>query len=196
MVRVLVTGGIGSGKSYVCRVLKAMGIPVYDADMAVKRLYDEDAELLRKIQGIAGESVVVDGKLDRKALAKRLFTDATLKHEIESVVFPAVIDDFKNWCSCQIGKIAILESAIALENESLRCMYDNVISVVAPMNVRIERAMRRDGSTYEQILSRINNQWSDEDRSAVADYIVINDSETPLLPQLESLFMNLKKICQ
>lgn len=187
MVRILVTGGIGCGKSYVISVLNAMGIPSFDSDAAVKRLYDEDAELLNKIKAIVGDEVVSGGRIDRKYLAGRIFNDGKIKREVEDVVFPAVIADFERWCGAQESDTVLIESAIALENEMLRCLYDKVLVVTAPLETRIERAMRRDGAARSQIEARINSQWGDEQRCSAADYIVNNDSVSPLLPQLEMI---------
>jgi len=185
MKRVLITGGIGSGKSFVIGIMNAMGFPSYDSDSRVKELYEEDKNLLAQIRDIVGDDVVVDGHLHKKRFAELIFNDTDIKNGVEGVVFPAIISDFEKWCSNHQSDIVILESAIALEKSALKGMYDEAVVVTAPEDLRISRAMARDNSSREQVLSRMTNQWSDEQRNSVADYIIENDGVVPLLPQIE-----------
>lgn len=184
----LVTGGIGSGKSYVIGVLKAMGIASYDSDRRAKELYDEDSALLGRICKIAGNDVVKDNRLQKHILAERIFNNEALKREVEAAVFPAVIADFEKWKKNQSGELVIMESAIALEKDIFKGFFDKVIVVTAPVETRIKRAMSRDNVSRELIMQRMANQWSDDQRLAVADYVINNDSVAPLLPQLEMIY--------
>lgn len=181
---ILCTGGIGSGKSYVIKAFNAMGVPSYDTDLAAKRLYDTDSQLLLQIAAIAGEDVLKDGKLDRKALAGKIFADKGMLSEIEAAVHPAVIRDFVKWEEKQSSGIVILESAILLEKPALLEVVDYVLTVSAPVELRVERAMRRDNVPRETVERRMSSQWSDAEREARADFVIINDERHQIVPEI------------
>lgn len=180
----LCTGGIGSGKSFVVKIFEAMGVPVYDCDSSAKSIYDRDPELLSNLRRLAGGQIVNDGRLDRKAFAERIFGDRELLRKVEALVHPAVMRDFERWKSHRNAEIVIIESAIMLEKPGLSQMVDKVVSVVAPQEVRIGRVMERDHCSREDVLSRINSQWSDAQRMAASDWVINNDGEEALLPQI------------
>ena len=186
MMKVLLcTGGIGSGKSFVVRILQAMGCPAYDCDARARALYDEDPALLQGVVALAGRGVLGEnGRLDRKALAARIFADSGLRDRIEALVHPAVIRDFMAWRDALSAPLAVLESAILLEHPQYRPLYDKVLVVSAPEEVRIARVQARDGVSREAVLQRMAAQWSEEKRRAAADFIIENDGEQALLPQL------------
>lgn len=186
---ILCTGGIGSGKSYVIRLLNELGVPSYDCDSRAKMLYDEDPQLLDDVARIAGTQVLCEGRLDRTALASAIFTDSTLLTRIESVVHPAVSRDFDKWKADKEVPLVLIESAIMLEKPSLSGLYDYVLAVAAPEEVRISRAIARDGSTQEQVRARLANQWSDAQRAENADFVVNNDGKSAILPQI-LIFLN------
>ncbi len=177
-----VTGGIGSGKSYVVRMFAALGVPVYDADSRTKRLYDEDRGLLGTLQ-----------ELDRQYMAGRIFSDRCLLEKVEALVFPEVIADFRTWKKrVADAPFAIMESAIYLEKPALAGVADKVLTVLCPEDVRIGRVMARSGMSREQVLARMANQWSDERRTAASDYVIVSDFRHPLLPQVESVYIDMK----
>jgi dephospho-CoA kinase len=181
---ILCTGGIGSGKSYVIRLLNELGVPSYDCDVRAKALYDEDPQLLDDVARIAGGQVVRDGRLDRTALASAIFSDNAILSKIEAVVHPAVARDFDRWKTSTDAPLVVIESAIMLEKPALSNMYDYVLAVVAPEEVRIGRAMARDGSTKAQVRARMANQWSDAQRAESADFVLNNDGKSAILPQV------------
>lgn len=188
-----VTGGIGSGKSYVVRMFAALGIPVYDADLRTKRLYDEDRGLLGALQAILGPGLVKDGRLDRQYMAGRIFSDRCLLEKVEALVFPEVIADFRTWKErVADAPFAIMESAIYLEKPALAGVADKVLTVLCPEDVRIGRVMARSGMSREQVLARMANQWSDERRTAASDYVIVSDFRHPLLPQVENVYIDMK----
>ena len=198
----LCTGGIGSGKSFVVSILQAMGCPAYDCDARAKALYDEDPALLQEVAALAGREVLTpEGQLDRKRLATRLFAEPELREKIEALVHPAVIRDFERWKAAQEAlapespapkaPFAVLESAILLEHPQYRKLYDKVLVVSAPEEIRIQRVTTRDGVSREAVLQRMASQWSEEQRRASADFIIENDGEQPLLPQIDSLWKRL-----
>jgi dephospho-CoA kinase len=188
------TGGIGSGKTYVVKAFEGLGIPGYDCDSRAKELYDEDPVLLAEVAGIAGEDVLVDGRLDRSRLAARIFSDREMLFKIESVVHPAVTRDFYGWLEEQNSKLVIFESAILLDKPYLRGIVDYVLLVTAPEELRIERVMARDGLSREAVERRLANQMSDEQRRKMADYILETNDRDAIIPQLLSIIQKWQQI--
>jgi len=189
---VLVTGGIGCGKSNIVKAFNSLGIPSYDCDAAAKRLYDTDAVLLAGVVQAAGADVLKDGKIDRRALADKIFADAGLLERINALVHPAVIRDFNSWkASCRAG-CCILESAILLENPAFDSLYDRVVAVSAPEEIRVQRTMARDGATRESVLERMSRQWTDSRREERADFVIVTDDRHPVLPELINIVEKIK----
>lgn len=195
-----VTGGIGSGKSYVVRMLAAMGVPVYDADSRTKGLYASDTGLLARLQDILGDGLLRNGVIDRGYMASRIFSDRRLLADVEAVVFPRVIADFQRWKADQeqvlegvpdAARFVIMESAVYLEKPALKGTADKVLTVICPEEVRVERVMRRSAMTRAQVLERMANQWSDERRTAVSDFVIVSDFRHPLLPQVWEVYMKM-----
>ena len=190
------TGGIGSGKSYVSRILARLGYPVYFSDERAKMLYDTDPLLLGQITALLGEEVLEGGKINRRAMAGKIFGNETLLREVEGLVHPAVLRDFRNWKEAVCRELAsagrkpafvIFESAILLESNLVKGCADKVLHVKAPYELRIERVMRRDGATRGQVEERIARQWSDSQRDSMADFVIFADSKRALLPQIENV---------
>ena len=187
------TGGIGSGKSFVSRIFAKLGYPVYFSDERAKMLYDTDKLLLEQIVQLLGEDVLENGKINRAVMAGRIFGNGELLRKVEALVHPAVLRDFENW-KCEVcadmelqGRVpafVIFESAIILESELVRGCADKILHIKAPYELRIERVMRRDGATREQIEARIARQWSDQQRDVLADFVIFADSKRALLPQI------------
>lgn len=195
-----VTGGIGSGKSYVVRMLAAMGVPVYDADSRTKGLYASDTGLLARLQDILGDGLLRNGVIDRGYMASRIFSDRRLLADVEAIVFPRVIADFQRWKADQeqalegvpdAARFVIMESAVYLEKPALKGTADKVLTVICPEEVRVERVMRRSAMTRAQVLERMANQWSDERRTAVSDFVIVSDFRHPLLPQVWGVYMKM-----
>ena len=180
----LVSGGIGSGKSFVIKTFNALGVPSYDADSRARGLYDSDPELLASVVALAGNGILRDGRLDRRALASLIFTSEDLRAGIEALVHPAVMRDFLRWRETRSESLVIMESAILPEHPELLARMDYKLAVTAPLELRIRRVMERDGSPREKELERISCQWSDAKRMAVSDYIIVNDGVQPILPQI------------
>ena len=178
----VVTGGIGSGKSEVCRILQEeFGCGVYNADQSVKRLYDEHPTLLSEMEKLTGDSLRDDeGRFVPARLAARIFTDRRLLLEVESLVFPALTDDFKRWSNGYADdRFVVFESATILEKPQLAGFGDKVIVVDAPVQTRLERACFRDGADREKVHERIRNQKlmnaiSEGNKCAEVDKIIVN----------------------
>lgn len=186
MLKIGVTGGIGSGKSTVCRLFAARGIAVYDTDAAAKRLMAEDAALRRAIEARFGEECYQEGALNRPWLARQVFGDEAALQALNRLVHPAVIADFERWATEQQSAYVVVESAILYE-AGLDQAVDRVVAVLAPERLRIERAMQRDGATEEQIRSRMAAQLSDEELHRRADVSLVNIFEEDLEAAVQEL---------
>ena len=170
MARVLgITGGIGSGKSYVCGVFRSLGCKVYDSDSRTKELYDEKPEILSGLVKILGKGILKKGKLDRKAMAAIIFGDRNLLEKVKEFVYPFVMEDFRLWKRWKRGTV-IFESAVILENGYVRSFVDKTLVVTAPLKERVRRVMERDGSSEEQVRARLASQVSDKERLRLADF--------------------------
>lgn len=186
MMKVGITGGIGSGKSTVCRLFAQKGIAVYDSDAAAKRLMQEDGALRRQLAGRFGEGTFRDGVLDRAYLAGIVFADPQALADLNALVHPVVMRDFDAWTARQEGSYVILESAILFEAGLEGCV-DKTVAVLAPRELRIERTCRRDGCGADQVVRRIAAQLDDDALSARADYVVVNIFEEDLEPAVVKL---------
>jgi len=186
MLKIGVTGGIGSGKSTVCRLFAARGIAVYDTDAAAKRLMAEDVALRRAIEARFGEESYQEGALNRPWLARQVFGDEAALQALNRLVHPAVIADFERWATEQQSVYVVVESAILYE-AGLDRAVDKVVAVLAPERLRIERAMQRDGATEEQTRSRMAAQLSDEELHRRADVSLVNIFEEDLEAAVQEL---------
>ena len=190
----LCTGGIGSGKSVVVRLFQALDIPSYDCDRAAKELYDRDPQLLAEVAALCGEEVLdAEGRLDRAALARKIFGDAALLAALEDRVHPAVIRDFEKWKEEQESALVVIESAILLEKPRFAGLMDYTVVVTAPEAVRIARVMQRDGLSEAQVRQRMAAQWSDEARLARADFVLENDNRQARLPAVLEIIDKIKR---
>lgn len=190
MYKVGITGGIGSGKSTVCRMLAERGVALYDADSRAKELMSTSEALRSKlIENFGAETFNADG-LNRQYLAAKVFNDAEQLRLLNSLVHPAVIADFEAWAESQEGQYVVFESAILFE-AGLESRVDVVVAVMAPETVRVERVMARDGHTREQVVARIKNQMSDDERSDRAKYSIVNIDIEELEEDVEQLHRRL-----
>lgn len=183
MMKVGITGGIGSGKSIVCRIFTLLGIPVYDSDSRAKELMNRDPKLIAGIKGLFGEDAYRDGQLDRKYVASRVFEHPRQLEALNALVHPAVKKDFRQWAERQKAPYVIEENAILFEGGFYRDM-DKTVAVSAPEALRIRRTRLRDGVTEEAVRMRIANQMSEQERLARVDYILYSDEEQLLIPQV------------
>jgi dephospho-CoA kinase len=193
MICVAITGGIGSGKSYVSAMLEERGIPVYNADTESKQLTLSNAKIRNKLIALLGEEVYANGELNKPMLASYLFASAENAVRINGIIHPVVKEDFKRWLTNHAEKdITAFESAILYE-AGFEDTVDAVLMVFAPRELRLERAMKRDKVTREQIEVRMDAQMSEEEKCRRADFVVYNDGTLPLDEQLTSVINLLKK---
>lgn len=179
-----ITGGIGSGKSYVAKVFKALGVPFYDADKEAKELMNTNPAIKSALILEFGKEVYdIDGHLDRAYLASKVFRDKEKLNKLNAIVHPIVIQHGEDWALSQTFPYSLKEAALLFESGSYEKL-DYTILVTAPTDIRIARVMQRDAITREEVLDRINKQLSDEEKQKLADFTIVNDGLTPLLPQI------------
>lgn len=184
MIKVALTGNIGSGKSTVAHLFSILGIQVFHADAEAKLLY-KDANVKQFILALFGKQVFdTDGEVDFKQLAKVIFNDSQSLQQINRVIHPLVFKKYSDWMvQNKDQKYTIHEAAIIFENH-LEHHYDLIINVSASEKVRMNRVMRRDGLTEAQFQERANNQWPDDKKNKKADFIIFNDGDQFLIPQV------------
>ncbi len=190
MIKVGVTGGIGSGKSTLCRLFAQRGVAVYDSDREARRLMTGDAELRSAVAERFGADIYKEGVLDRPRLAAVVFADPRALADLNALVHPAVMRDFAAWTLRQTGPYVVLECAVLFE-AGLESRVDRTVAVLAPAPLRIERAMRRDRCDEERIRRRIAVQLDDDTLAARADYAVVNILESDLesaVAELDRIF--------
>lgn len=195
MILVGITGGIGSGKTTVCQLFAALGIPIYDADAAAKRLMTEDEALCKEISLLFGPEAYVDGELNRPFIAAQVFEHKALLEKLNALVHPAVASDTKSWAASQIAPYVLKEAALLIESGSYK-QLDKLIVVSAPLELRISRVMKRNDLSKEQVLARIQHQMPEEEKLKYADYIILNDEEHLLLPQVIKLHTELTSLAK
>lgn len=186
MIKVGLTGGIGSGKSVVAKVFETLGIPVYYADDAAKKLMNTDEELKAAIFKNFGEGSYVNGELDRKYMAAIVFNDKEKLDLLNSLTHPATIRDADEWIKQQTSPYLIKEAALLFESGANKNL-DYVIGVFAPLQLRIKRVMARDGTKEEEALKRIGRQMDEEQKMKRCDFVIINNEEELVLPQVLEL---------
>lgn len=206
-----VTGGIGSGKSYVCKLFEIAGMPVFYCDAEAKRLMVEDDMVKNAITDLFGKEAYIeivsldDSKdkksktesttpahftLDKKFIANKIFSDNTLRDKLDAIVHPAVIKSFRKWKQNQDSDFLAVESALIYET-GFDSNVDKIVLVVAPEDERVERIKKRDGLSDTEIQSRMNSQISDSEKLRRADFIIKNGKRDDLNPQIFSLFQNI-----
>ncbi|MFM6926110.1 MAG: dephospho-CoA kinase [Ferruginibacter sp.] len=195
MLKIGITGGIGSGKSTVAKVFEVLGIPVYYADDAAKRLMNEDEELKHKIQLQFGNEMYVNGQLDRKRLAEIVFASPGKLAQLNALVHPATLLDAERWMQKKATPYAIKEAALIFESGA-HVHLDHVIGVTAPAPLRIQRTMHRDGITREAVMARMDKQMDESIKMKLCDFVIKNDEQQMLLPQVLELHKKLLELSQ
>ncbi len=192
MLKVGITGGIGSGKSTICRIFEMLGVPVFQADQEAKHLMDTDPELRGKIRSIFGDDIYLSNQaLDRKKLAAIVFNQPHLLQQLNELVHPAVREYFSGWCQTQTAPYVLHEAAILFESGLAKLMDVNVL-VTAPEDIRIARVVARDKVSGEEVKARIRNQMPEDEKRNLADYIIENDDRKLVIPQVLELDKKLR----
>ena len=184
-LKIGITGGIGSGKTTVCRIFEALGIPVYYADSRAKWLMVNDTDLVNSIIDLFGKQAYLDdGGLNRAYIAQLVFNDQSLLSQLNALVHPAVAHDTLRWNEEQIDVPYTLKEAALLFESGSHLRLDKVIAVSAPEKLRINRVMQRDQISEAQVRSRMDKQMPEAEKIAMADYIIYNDGEQSLVSQV------------
>lgn len=187
MLKIGITGGIGSGKTTVCKIFQTLGIPVYDADSEAKKLMNSHPELVNAIKHTFGEGAYgADGQLERQYLASRVFNNEEALNQLNGIVHPVVIQAAIDWAEAQDAPYTIKEAALMFQSGSYVHNDVNVV-VAAPDELRISRVTKRDGLTEEQVRARMDKQWPQDEQIRKADYVVWNDGTRLLIPQVLEL---------
>jgi len=195
MLKVGITGGIGSGKTTVCKVFETLGVPVYYADMEAKKIQEEDAEVKSAILKEFGKDILnTSGAIDRPKLAAIVFNDKDKLQKLNNIVHPAVANHFNKWLIAnKESKYTLQEAAILFESGVYK-RVDKIISVIAPLDIRISRTTKRDNISEELVRQRMNNQISDEEKIKRSDFIIYNDEQQLLIPQVIRIHEQLNQL--
>jgi dephospho-CoA kinase len=190
------TGGIGSGKTTVANFFRELNVPVYIADEEAKKLMNNSKVLIRKIKKLFGEKAYKNNELNRPFIASKIFNNKTLLEEMNSIVHPKVGKHFQKWVAKQDYAYVIKEAAILLENGGYKD-YDFIISVITDKEIRIKRLLKRDrDSTKEKIKAVMNNQWEDEERIKLSDFVIYNNELKNTKKQVLSIHKKILKLSE
>ena len=183
MKKIGLTGGIGVGKTFVAKLFYQMGIPVFNADIEARKCMVEDDKLMTAVQLDFGKNIYVNGILQKEELAKIVFNNSERLAELNALVHPVVKQKFEDWCTKQTVELVIKEAAVLFESDA-HLGLNAVICVSATEKVRIARVQNRDGSSIAEIKSRMDKQMPQSKKEELADFVILNDDEQLLLPQL------------
>jgi dephospho-CoA kinase len=191
MLKIGLTGGIGSGKTTVATIFNSFGIPIYNSDVRAKDIMNTNIELINSIKKLLGKEAYLDNKLNRNFISKIVFSTPSILQKLNELVHPKVAEDFESWCFLNREKpFAIKEAAILIESKAYLSL-DKIIVVNAPTAIRIQRVLSRDSSNLEAVKARINNQITEEERNKYADFIINNDGDTSLILQVKKIIEQL-----
>lgn len=185
-LKIGITGGIGSGKTTITKLFEHLGVPIYLADERAKWLMHNNFSIINKVNELFSPMAYINGELNRPHIAAMAFSNKKLIKQLNEIVHPAVANDFNEWVSAQTTPYIIKEAALLFESGSY-LELDAIVTVAAPLEVRVKRTMQRDNIGKEAVMKRIKNQLPDEVKSSAADYIINNNGNIPLLPQVLEL---------
>ncbi|XOV67148.1 MAG: dephospho-CoA kinase [Fluviicola sp.] len=190
-LKIGITGGIGSGKSLVAKILQTMGYPVFYSDDEAKKLSDHHPNIRQELIALFGEEVYTYEGLNRPFLAEKIFQDESLRQQVNSIIHPRVREAFEQFSKNATSKLVFNEAAILIETGAYQ-NFDALILVTAPEDIRIKRVQARDKTDVNAIKQRMNKQWTDERKRSYADFEIVNDGESPLLVQVEKVILSLE----
>lgn len=186
MLKVGITGGIGSGKSLIAKIFSELGVVVYDADFYAKDLMQNNEKVTKKIKLVFGNEAYDNGKINRNFIAQKIYRNKDLLEAINNIVHPAVALHFNEWCTKQTTRYVIKEAAIMFESGA-NAGLDFIVTVSSPLKLRMNRTLNRDGMTVEKFNAIVKNQLTDEQRNSKANLVLINDETKLLLPEVLKL---------
>jgi dephospho-CoA kinase len=188
MKKIGITGGIGSGKTTVCKIFESLDIPVYYADKEAKKIMASNLSVKKQMKDLLGEDAFFkNGKPDRNYISSKIFTDKELLAKINEIVHPAVQLDADRWFemmkNVNISKYCLKEAALMVETGSYKSLHAMIV-VTCPEDIRIHRVMKRDKLKFEDVIRKVRNQIPEEDKVKLADFVIVNDGKTSLIPQV------------
>ncbi|OQC34326.1 MAG: Dephospho-CoA kinase [Bacteroidetes bacterium ADurb.Bin057] len=190
MLKIGITGGIGSGKSVVANILQQMGFPVYDSDSRAKALTQTNADIRQQLTAMFGDNLFKYNILDKKALSQLIFSSDKNLKAVNAIIHPVVVGDFATWTTRQNAAAVFLESAILMESGLYQKM-DKIILVTTPEKLRIDRVMKRSQLSEIEIQQRMQMQKGEEALAEKADFVILNDEKHLLIPQVHSILQKL-----
>jgi len=191
-MKIGITGGIGSGKTYVCKIISSLGYPIYDCDTRAKELMSSNKALISSIKQLIGtDSYNNDGSINKEVIAGFLFANKANADKMNQLVHPAVKNDFLQWASEQQSEIVFMESAILFES-NFNDVVDHTVAIYAPAEIRLKRTIQRDNTTKEKIESRMRQQLTEQETSSLSDFQIINDGKANVHEQVLELLSKLK----
>ena len=190
MIKIGITGGIGSGKSVVASLFTLRGVPVYLADEESKRLTNHSPHIREGLIQLFGPTIYIDENLNKPLLASHIFNDPDMRQRVNQIIHPEVKRDFLAWVERQTTPLCAIECAILFES-GFNELVDHSLMVYAPLELRINRAIRRDKSTKEAIKRRMESQMPDEEKRDRSDFVIHNDDRKALIPQVDAFISDL-----
>jgi dephospho-CoA kinase len=194
LLKVGITGGIGSGKTIVCRIFEMLGIPVYYADIKAKNLIENNPEIKANIINTFGQSSFTPEGYNRKYMASLVFNNFDLLEKLNAIVHPSVTNDFKEWCQEHSSAQYVVHESAVLFESGVHEITDYIIVIDAPLEQRIKRIKERDSITDQEIMKRINNQWPSEKLSSLANWVIHNDNNNLVIPQVIKIHEQIARI--
>ncbi len=196
MIKIGLTGGIGSGKSTISRLFNLLGVPVFDSDREAKELYKTDNELKNEIIKQFGKEAFLDsGEISRNFMISQVFSNTQKLEKLNSIVHPRVRNRFNDWLKSLSNIPVVIKEAAILFESGANKQVDKVLLVVAPIEVRIDRVIKRDGTEVEKVMERIKNQWPQEELVKKADYIIDNSGNISVIKQVNQIYKEILANC-
>ena len=186
-----ITGGIGSGKSFVCEILEEMGFSVYYSDESAKNLMNSDFRIQKELKLLIGDEAYTEDGLNRELISNKIFSDTTLRQKINQLIHPIVREDFEQWKKGFTDDEFIFNEAAILFETGAYLNYDSVILVYAPIELKLERIKKRDGISEEEVLTKMKSQWSDEQKMKLTPHHILNDGKNPLRERISVILKQL-----
>lgn len=192
MTTIGITGGIGSGKTTVCQLLKSMGHPVYNADEEAKRLSQTHPLIKKELIALFGEKIFENNSLNKLMLAEKIFNNSDFREKVNNIIHPVVREDIKKWIKSQTSDLVFIEAAILIESGLYKILDKNIL-VVSPLELRKKRIKKRNNYSEQEINSRINSQLSDDEKIKKIDYIITNNENSGIISQVNCIIKKIKE---
>lgn len=195
MVKLGITGGIGSGKSTISEIFTLLGVPVYVSDLESKRIVEQSPIVKEKLTALFGEELYRNGVLDKAKLANYIFNDKEKLEKVNAIIHPEVETDFGQWLARNKQYPILAQEAAILFESGFNKLMDKVVMVYTPLELRIQRTMLRDKMPYDKVVERIRNQMSDEEKIKLSDFTIVNDGTLSIIEQVSNVIHKIKKSC-